>query len=57
MLPDPLEEQLDLPSALLPLEVHVAAVHHGWYFVHAVAMVFDRQLRADKTRERFSRII
>ena len=29
----------------------------GWYFVRAVAMVFDRHLRADKTRERFSRII
>jgi oxygen-independent coproporphyrinogen-3 oxidase len=29
----------------------------GWYFVRAVAMVFDRHLRADKMRERFSRII
>ena len=29
----------------------------GWYFVRAVAMVFDRFLRADQTRERFSRII
>jgi oxygen-independent coproporphyrinogen-3 oxidase len=29
----------------------------GWYFVRAVAMVFDRHLRADKVRERFSRII
>ena len=29
----------------------------GWYFVRAVAMVFDRYLRADQTRERFSRII
>jgi oxygen-independent coproporphyrinogen-3 oxidase len=29
----------------------------GWYFVRAVAMVFDRHLRADQTRERFSRII
>ena len=29
----------------------------GWFFVRAVAMVFDRHLRADKTRERFSRII
>ena len=28
-----------------------------WYFARAVAMVFDRHLRADKTRERFSRII
>ncbi len=29
----------------------------GWYFVRAVAMVFDRHLQADRTRERFSRII
>jgi oxygen-independent coproporphyrinogen-3 oxidase len=29
----------------------------GWYFVRGVAMVFDRYLQADRTRERFSRII
>jgi oxygen-independent coproporphyrinogen III oxidase len=29
----------------------------GWYFVRAVAMVFDRHLQADQVRERFSRII
>jgi oxygen-independent coproporphyrinogen-3 oxidase len=29
----------------------------GWYFVRAVAMVFDRYLQADRTRERFSKII
>jgi oxygen-independent coproporphyrinogen-3 oxidase len=29
----------------------------GWYFVRAVAMVFDRHLQADKAAERFSRII
>ncbi len=29
----------------------------GWYFVRAVAMVFDKHLRADQVRERFSRII
>ena len=29
----------------------------GWYFVRGVAMVFDRHLRADRMRERFSRII
>ena len=29
----------------------------GWYFVRAVAMVFDKHLRADQLRERFSRII
>ncbi|MDP3084303.1 MAG: oxygen-independent coproporphyrinogen III oxidase [Rubrivivax sp.] len=29
----------------------------GWYFVRAVAMVFDHNLRSDQARERFSRII
>ena len=38
-----------------PDAVQVTAT--GWYFVRAVAMVFDKHLRADKVRERFSRII
>ncbi len=29
----------------------------GWYFVRAVAMVFDRYCQADASRERFSKII
>jgi oxygen-independent coproporphyrinogen-3 oxidase len=29
----------------------------GWYFVRAVAMVFDRYCRADASRERFSKIL
>ena len=29
----------------------------GWYFVRAIAMVFDRYINADQTRARFSRII
>jgi oxygen-independent coproporphyrinogen-3 oxidase len=29
----------------------------GWFFVRAVAMVFDRHLQADRTRARFSKII
>ena len=40
---------------LLDDAVEVTAL--GWYFVRAVAMVFDKPLRADKARERFSRII
>ena len=40
---------------LTPESVQVTAT--GWYFVRAVAMVFDRHLRADKLRERFSRIL
>jgi oxygen-independent coproporphyrinogen-3 oxidase len=29
----------------------------GWYFVRSVAMVFDRYVQADQTRERFSKVI
>jgi oxygen-independent coproporphyrinogen-3 oxidase len=29
----------------------------GWYFVRSVAMLFDRNLQADRTRERFSKVI
>jgi oxygen-independent coproporphyrinogen-3 oxidase len=29
----------------------------GWFFVRAVAMVFDRNLQTDRTRARFSKII
>jgi len=30
---------------------------NGWFFVRAVAMVFDRYLQADRNRARFSKII
>jgi oxygen-independent coproporphyrinogen-3 oxidase len=53
---DDLNELQDLGLVTLsPDAVHVTAT--GWYFVRAVAMVFDRHLRADQVRERFSRII
>ena len=29
----------------------------GWFFVRAIAMVFDRYLQSDRNRARFSRII
>ncbi|UZD53863.1 oxygen-independent coproporphyrinogen III oxidase [Caldimonas aquatica] len=29
----------------------------GWYFVRGIAMVFDRYLQADRSRQRFSKII
>ena len=29
----------------------------GWFFVRAIAMVFDRYLQADRNRARFSRIV
>lgn len=45
-------------SGLVQVEsdgVRVTAL--GWYFVRAIAMVFDRHLQMDKAVERFSRII
>jgi oxygen-independent coproporphyrinogen-3 oxidase len=35
----------------------VQVTSEGWYFVRAVAMVFDRYLQADRHRARFSRIL
>ena len=35
----------------------VQVTANGWFFVRAVAMVFDRYLQADRNRARFSRII
>ncbi|MET0519082.1 MAG: oxygen-independent coproporphyrinogen III oxidase [Burkholderiaceae bacterium] len=40
---------------LEPQAIQVTAA--GWFLVRAVAMVFDRHLRNDRLRERFSRII
>ena len=45
-------------TGLVQLEggaIHVT--EQGWYFVRAVAMVFDRYVRADQNRTRFSKII
>jgi oxygen-independent coproporphyrinogen III oxidase len=45
-------------TGLVQLEgdaIHVS--EQGWYFVRAVAMVFDRYVRADQDRTRFSKII
>jgi oxygen-independent coproporphyrinogen-3 oxidase len=35
----------------------VQVTAEGWYFVRAVAMVFDRYLQTDRNRARFSRIL
>jgi oxygen-independent coproporphyrinogen-3 oxidase len=35
--------------------IHVTDM--GWFFVRAVAMVFDRYLQTDRTRAKFSKII
>ncbi len=38
-------------------ETGIQVTTTGWYFVRAVAMVFDRYLQADRNRAKFSRII
>jgi oxygen-independent coproporphyrinogen III oxidase len=38
-------------------EVGIEVTQMGWFFVRAIAMVFDKYLQADKTRARFSKII
>ncbi len=35
----------------------VQVTPNGWFFVRAIAMVFDRYLQADRTRAKFSKII
>ncbi len=35
----------------------ITVTDRGWFFIRAVAMVFDRYLQADRNRARFSRII
>ncbi len=38
-------------------EFGIEVTQMGWFFVRAIAMVFDKYLQADKTRARFSKII
>ena len=38
-------------------QVGVQVTAKGWFFVRAVAMVFDKYLQTDRTRARFSKII
>jgi oxygen-independent coproporphyrinogen-3 oxidase len=35
----------------------IQVTSQGWYFIRAVAMVFDRYLQTDRTRAKFSKII
>jgi oxygen-independent coproporphyrinogen-3 oxidase len=35
----------------------IQVTEKGWFFVRAVAMVFDRNLQTDRTRAKFSKII
>ena len=48
-VPDPVAVTVD------PQGIRVTA--EGWYFVRAVAMVFDRYLRLHRERSRFSKVI
>jgi oxygen-independent coproporphyrinogen-3 oxidase len=54
-----LEQLRELAEAGLVLldESGIQVTAQGWFFVRAVAMVFDRYLQADRNRARFSRII
>ena len=38
-------------------DVSIQVTDMGWFFVRAVAMVFDRYLQTDRTRAKFSKII
>jgi oxygen-independent coproporphyrinogen-3 oxidase len=53
-------EQLQALQAQGLVSVDAGAIQvtpQGWFFVRAVAMVFDRYLQADRNRSRFSRIL
>jgi oxygen-independent coproporphyrinogen-3 oxidase len=54
-----LEQLRTLADAGLVLldESGIEVTAQGWFFVRAVAMVFDRHLQADRHRAKFSRII
>ncbi len=51
-----LQEQMDQGLVALS-DSGIQVTSSGWFFVRAVAMVFDRYLQADRNRERFSKII
>ena len=45
-------------QGLVTVDEHgIQVTAQGWFFVRAVAMVFDRHLQADRNRARFSKII
>jgi oxygen-independent coproporphyrinogen-3 oxidase len=54
-----LEQMKPLADAgLVTVDDHAIQVPaDGWYLGRAVAMVFDRHLQANRTRDRFSRIV
>jgi oxygen-independent coproporphyrinogen-3 oxidase len=38
-------------------DICIQVTEKGWFFVRAVAMVFDRNLQTDRTRAKFSKIL
>jgi oxygen-independent coproporphyrinogen-3 oxidase len=49
--------ELEQQGLVVLSDAGIQVTEMGWYFVRAVAMVFDRYLQADRNRARFSRII
>ncbi len=50
-------EQLQAQGLVTLDDSGIQVTADGWYFVRAVAMVFDRYLQADRHRNKFSRIL
>jgi oxygen-independent coproporphyrinogen-3 oxidase len=50
-------KELALQGLVTLDETGIQVTPEGWFFVRAVAMVFDRYLQSDRTRARFSKII
>jgi oxygen-independent coproporphyrinogen-3 oxidase len=56
-------KELDAMGALIEQglvtidDAGIQVTDRGWFFVRAVAMVFDRNLQTDRTRAKFSKII
>jgi oxygen-independent coproporphyrinogen III oxidase len=53
---DALEQQVEQGLVTLS-DSGIQVTPGGWFFVRAIAMIFDRYLQADRNRERFSKII
>jgi oxygen-independent coproporphyrinogen-3 oxidase len=50
-------EELEGQGLVTVNESGIDVTAQGWFFVRAVAMVFDRYLQADRNRTKFSKII
>jgi oxygen-independent coproporphyrinogen-3 oxidase len=50
-------QELEQQGLIVMDDAGIQVTAQGWFFVRAVAMVFDRYLQADRTRAKFSRIL